>query len=102
MNIPFIILILGLILVIVFFRNFYSAVYFIVMVDILLRIITYLKTEIIRADAFDFLSYIPADVPSILQSLNLGGLTSVVLFIYVLVYIVFEGLLIRNFFERHF
>lgn len=100
MSIPFIIFLLGLILVIVFFKNFYSAVYFVVIVDIFLRIVTYLKVNILRDDAFGFLNFIPADVPSILNSLNLGAFEGIFMALYIIVYIVFEGLIISTFFHR--
>lgn len=102
MSIPFIIFLLGLILVIVFFKNFYAAVYFVVIVDIFLRIVTYLKSTILRDDAFGFFNFIPSDVPSILNSLNLGAFEGIFIALYIVIYIVFEALIISSFFHKKF
>ena len=67
MNIPLLIFIILLILVIVFFKDFYAFVYFVVVSDIFLRLVTYLKLNIIKDSALSFLNSIPADVPAIIK-----------------------------------
>lgn len=89
-------------LVIFFCKNFNACVYFIVMCDIFFRVVTYLKMNILRTDAFKFLSYVPNDIPSIIRSFNIGQFEDVFIAIYVIVYIVFEVILIRNFIEKNF
>lgn len=102
MTVQLMIFILALVAVIIFFKNFNACVYFIVIVDILLRIFTYLKTYILKDDAFDFLAFIPANIPSIIQSFDLGMFNDVVMFLYVVIYIVFEVLIIKIFINKKF
>lgn len=102
MNIPFVIFVLALVLVIVFFKDFHAFVYFIVASDIFLRLVFYLKTNIIKDSALSFLSSIPADVPTIIKSLDWGMFTEILIIIYVICYIIFESFLIRNFIRRKF
>lgn len=102
MNIPLLIFVLALALVIVFFKDFHAFVYFIVAVDIFLRIVTYLKINYIKDSALSFLNMVPADVPTIIKSFDLGMFTEFFIIIYVIAYIIFEGFLIRNFIRRKF
>ena len=102
MTIQLIIFLLALAAVVIFFRNFNACIYFIVIVDIILRIFTYLKTYILRDDAFDFLALIPTNVPAIIQSFDLGMFNDVIMFLYVVVYIIFEILIIRTFVNKKF
>ncbi len=102
MNISLVVFVLALILVVVFFKDFHAFVYFVVMCDIFLRIVTYLKVNIIKATAFGFLSAIPADVPAIINSFDLGVVNEILMLIYIIVYIIFESFLIRSFIKRKF
>ena len=102
MTIPFLIFVVALILVIMFFKDFHAFVYFIVTVDIFLRIVTYLKTNIIKDSALSFLNYIPENVPEIIKSFDLGVFTEILIIVYIINYIIFEGFLIRNFIRRKF
>lgn len=102
MSLPLVIFIIALVLIIVFYKDFHAFVYFIVASDIFLRIVTYLKANIIKDSAFAFLGVIPADVPEIIRSFDLGVVTEFFMFLYIVVYIVFEGLLIRMFIRRKF
>ena len=68
MTIQLLIFVLALVAIIFFFKNFNACVYFIVMVDIFLRIVTYLTAHYFRADAFSFLDSIPESVLAILNS----------------------------------
>lgn len=102
MSIPLVIFIIALVLVIVFFKDFHAFVYFVVGADIFLRLVTYLKTYIIKDSAFSFLNAIPSDVPSIIKSFDLGVVTEILIFVYIVVYIIFEIFLIRNFIKKKF
>lgn len=102
MNISFWIFVLCLILVIVFFKDFHAFVYFVVAADIFLRLVTYFKANIIKDTAFVFLNSIPNDVPTIIRSLDLGMFDEILIFIYVVIYMIFEGFLIRNFIRKKF
>ncbi len=102
MTIQLIIFLAALAAVIFFFKNFNASIYFIVIVDIFLRIITYLKMNYLRNDAFSFLGVVPADIPTILNSFELGVFNEILMVLYVIVYIIFEVLIIRYFVRRKF
>lgn len=102
MQIQFMIFLIALIAVIVFFKNFNACVYFVVMVDIFLRIFTYLKTYILKDGAFDFLGLIPTNVPAIIQSFDMGVFNEIIMILYLIIYIVFEVLIIKTFIRKKF
>lgn len=102
MNIPLVIFIIALVLVIFFYKDFNAFVYFVVGVDVFLRIVSYLKAYVIKDSAFSFLGAIPSNVPEIIRSFDLGTLTEIIMFIYVIIYIIFEIYLIRNFIKKKF
>lgn len=102
MTIPVIVLIIILILIIVFFKDFNAFIYSLVMIDIFLRIVTYLKTYIIKDSAFGFFSFVPESIPAIINSFDLGIFADVVMFLYVVVYMIFLGLLFSKFVNRKF
>ncbi|MBR3898328.1 MAG: hypothetical protein IKJ43_03510 [Bacilli bacterium] len=102
MSIPLVIFIIALVLVVVFYKDVRAFVYFVVMTDIFLRLVTYLKINIIKDTAFSFLNAIPADVPDIIRSFDLGVVTEILIFVYVITYIVFEIFLVRLFVKRKF
>ena len=99
-----IVILMAIIGAIVFFfkRTFSGFVYSIAVVDIFLRIITYLKANILRDDAFSFLGFIPADIPTIIRSFDMGIFVEILIGIYIIMYIVFEILLIKLFINRKF
>lgn len=102
MTVQLIIFLIALAAVIFFFKNFNACVYFVVIVDIFLRIVTYLKLNYLRSDAFSFFDFIPASVPSIINSFELGVFNEVLMMIYLVIYIIFEVLIIRFFVKRKF
>lgn len=102
MTIQLIILVLALAAIIFFFKNFNACVYFIVMADVFFRIVTYLKVNVLRADAFSFLGVIPESVPDIIKSFDLGAANEILIALYVMVYIVFEILLVSLFVNKRF
>lgn len=97
-----IVFIIALIAIIIFFKNFYAFVYFVCATDIFLRIVTYLKTYILRDDAFGFFDFIPANIPAMINGYNLGIFNDILMALYVIVYIVFEVLVISRFFNKKF
>ena len=102
MSIPLVIFIIALVLVVVFYKDVRAFVYFVVMTDIFLRLVTYLKVNIIKDTAFSFLNVVPKDVPDIIRSFDLGVMTEIFIFVYVVTYIIFEVFLIRLFIKRKF
>ena len=102
MTIELLIFIIALAAIIFFFKNFNACVYFIVMVDIFLRIVTYLIQNYLRADAFSFLDSMPSSVLEILNGFSVGLLNEILDIIYIIIYIIFEVLLVRFFIKRKF
>lgn len=102
MSVQLIILVIALVTVIFFFKNFNACVYFIVIVDIFLRLVTYIKINYLRTDAFSFLNVFPADIPTILRSFDLGFFNEILTVIYLIIYIVFEALIISHFVKKKF
>jgi len=102
MTIQLVIFLIALIAVIFFFKNFNACVYFVVIVDIFLRIVAYLKLHYLKSDAFSFFGYVPSDVPAIINSFNMGMFNEILMLVYVIVYIIFEVLMIRFFVKRKF
>lgn len=102
MSIPLVIFIVALILVVIFYKDFHAFVYFVVGVDVFLRLVGYLKANIIKDSAFSFFNAVPSDVPEIIRSFDLGAVTEIFIFVYVIIYIIFEIYLIRNFIKKKF
>ena len=102
MTIELIIFVLALIAIIFFFKSFNACVYFIVAVDIFLRLVTYLKGHYLKDSAFSFLNHLPNNVLDIINSMHVGMLNELLVIIYVIIYIIFEVLLIRFFIRRKF
>lgn len=102
MTIELLVFIIALAAIIFFFKNFNACVYFVVMVDIFLRVVTYLIEHYLRADAFSFLSSLPSSVLEILNGFASGMLNEILVIIYIIIYIIFEVLLIRFFIKRKF
>ncbi len=102
MNVALVIFLIAMILVIVFYKDYRAFIYFVVCVDIFLRLVTYLKTNIIKDTALSFFNAIPADVPAIINSFDLGVVNEIIIFIYVVIYIIFEIFIIRNFVKKKF
>lgn len=102
MQVPFVIFLVALIAVIIFYKKFNAFVYFVVIVDIFLRVFTYLKLYMLKDGTFDFLGVIPSSVPNILEGIDMGVMNEIVIYIYLIVYIVFEVLIIKKFINRKF
>ena len=102
MTIQLLIFILALIAIIFLFKNFNACVYFVFIVDIFLRIVTYLKINYFRDDAFSFFDTIPSNVLAIINSFELGIFNEILIIAYIIIYIVFEVLLIRIFIKKRF
>ncbi len=102
MQVQFIIFLIALIAVIVLYKSFNATVYFVVMIDIFLRIFSYLKAYVLKDGAFDFLGVIPASVPDILNSIDVGMMNDILIFVYIIIYIVFEVLIIKTFIKKKF
>lgn len=88
-------------IVIFVFKRFSHFIYFLAIVDIFLRIIGYLKVllGIPELTAF-FNKYIPASLPAIINTYSSGIFNTILLWMYLIAFIVFESYIIRTFFRK--
>lgn len=99
MDLVILLVLLGL--VIFFFKRFSNVIYFVAITDILLRIISFAKVQLAKGDIYAFMDkYIPNNIPTILGHYSSGLLYTILLWIYVAVFIIFEFYIIRIFFKR--
>ena len=97
----FVIIIL-LVLVVLFFRRFDAFIFAIAIIDIFLRIIAFIQTQVPDPEVASILNrYFPDNIPSIVYPLTNGGIVyTVFMWIYVVFYIIFEYYIIRSFMRR--
>lgn len=87
--------------VIFFFKKFESFIYCLGIVDIFLRIVTFIKVQLLKGEIYAFVNkYIPASIPTILGNYSSGLLYTILLWLYVAGMVIFEFYLIRSFFRR--
>ena len=73
-----------------FFRKFNSSVYFIASLDIFFRILTFLKNNLGIPEISTFIDkYFPKDIPSVIYKYTDGIVSTILIWIYVGLFIVF-------------
>lgn len=88
-------------IVVLIFKKFSSFIYFLAIVDIFLRIMTFIKLQISNYEIYNFLNkYIPTSIPGILNSYSTGILNTILIWLYVIAMIIFESYIIRTFFKK--
>lgn len=95
--------ILAVLLIIVFsvFKKFHSVIYFIVIVDIFLRIATFVKQNITIPEVYTFLNkYIPLSIPNMIDKYLSGILNEILIWAYVGIFIIFEHYIIKTFLKK--
>lgn len=101
MYIDLVVLVVLVALVIIFFKNFSSVVYFIAIFDILLRIFTFIKLNIPLADIAAVINnYIPESIPSLVGKYLTGIPYTIVVWIYALIFMIFEVYIIKTFWKK--
>lgn len=87
--------------VVAFFKRFSSFVYFMAIVDIFLRIVTFIKIQLAIPEFTNFVNrYIPASIPSIIDRYSSGIFNTILIWGYVVIFIIFEFYIIRTFFKK--
>lgn len=95
-----IIFIILLVVVICFFRSLYNTVFFVAIVDIFLRILTFIKNNTF-IEVKRFLSkYFPENIPHIISRYAKGDLYLVLVWIYVILMAIFLYYIIRYFIKK--
>ena len=88
-------------LVIFFFKRFSSFIYFIAIVDIFLRILTFIKNNVNVPELYALINkYIPENVPSIIGRYTNGIIYTVLVWIYVIIFCIFLFYVTRTFFRK--
>ncbi len=98
-----VVIIMAIIGVIVFFfkRTFSGFVYSVGMVDIFLRILAFLKVQLLGGEVYAFVNrWFPESIPAIISKYTNGVLETVLFWIYVGIMIVFEVYIIKAFFNK--
>lgn len=96
-----VILLVLLAIVIFFFKRFSSFVYFIAIVDIFLRILTFVKNNCNVPELYALINkYIPESIPAIIDKYTNGIVCTVILWIYVIIFCIFLFYTTRIFFKK--
>lgn len=99
MDLVILLLLIGL--VIFFFRRFSSLIYLIGIVDIFLRLVTFIKVELTKGELYAIIDkYIPFNIPTLLGNYSDGLLYTILLWLYIAAMIIFEFYLIKGFFKK--
>ena len=87
--------------VIFFFKRFSSFIYFVAIVDIFLRILTFIKLNVNVPELYALINkYIPENVPAIIDRYTNGIVYTVLLWIYVIIFCIFLFYVTRTFFKK--
>jgi len=96
-----IIIILILLIVLFYYRRFGKFVYAFAIIDILLRILTFLKNNISASSFKTFISkYIPASYPALINKYTNGTINDILTWFYVGMFIIFEFYIIKAFIKN--
>ena len=99
MDLVILLILMGI--VIFFFKRFSNFIYFIAITDILLRIITFVKEELTTGEIYAFINkYIPSNIPAIIGNYSSGLLYTILVWLYVIAFIIFEFYVLRTFFRK--
>ena len=90
MDFDVVLLIILIVAGICFFRRLDASVYFIASLDIFFRILTFVKNNLGVEELSKFISkYFPESIPAIIEKYTDGVVTTILLWIYVLMFTVF-------------
>ncbi len=88
-------------LVIFFFKRFFNVINAIAIIDIFLRIVAFLNLEFLTGEIHKWIEInIPENIPAILSNYSSGLFYTILLYLYVLSFIIFEFYIIKTFFKR--
>lgn len=100
MYIDLIVIIVLLILVLVVFRKFSSFVYAMAIIDIFLRILTFIKYNTVKELKDLIARFFPESIPSIIRHYTNGILCDLIIWAYVIVFIIFLGYITSYFIRK--
>lgn len=101
MYIDLIVLIILMVLVIVFYKKFTSFVFFMAIVDILLRILTFIRDNIGLKDVSDLIGkYVPGSIFDIVDKYTKGSINILLKWAFVVIMCFFLYYIIRIFIKK--
>ena len=95
-----IIFIILLVVVICFFRSLYNTVFFVAIVDIFLRILTFIKYNTFQEVKAFLGKYLPENIPNIISKYAKGDLYLILVWIYVILMSIFLYYIVRYFIKK--
>lgn len=98
-----IVLVVLIFIVVFFFRSFNSFVYFLAIIDIFLRMVSFAiaKFGSYLPEIASFLkSYLPSNIPSIIDTYSTGIFNTLLMLGYLIIFILFECYTIQYFFRK--
>ena len=98
-----VIIILLIIALAVFFfkKSFSGIIYMIVIVDIFLRIVNFIKLNLVNGEIASILSrYFPSSIPAVINHYSSGILNTILMWFLVIIYIIFEYYIIGTFMRK--
>ena len=99
MDLVILLILMGLVIFV--FKRFSNFIYFIAIADILLRIVTFVKEQLASGDVYAFMNkYIPANIPAIIGNYSSGLLYTILVWLYVVAFIIFEFYILKTFFKK--
>lgn len=101
MYIDLVVLIVLIILVVMFFKRFSSFVFFMAIVDILLRILTFIKNNIGLDDVSQLIGkYVPTSIPGIINKYADGVVNTILQWAFVILMCIFLSYIIKIFIKK--
>lgn len=96
-----VVLIVLFVLVVMFFKRFSSFVFFVAIVDILLRILTFIKNNIGLPDVSALIGkYVPTSIPGIIDKYCNGLINTILQWAFVILMCIFLGYIIKIFIKK--
>ena len=101
MYIDLIVIVVIIIALIMYFRHFSAFIFSIAIVDILLRILTFIKLNIGQNTISAFINkYFPSSIPGIITKYTNGTIADILVWIYVIIMIIFLYYVIKIWFKK--
>ena len=101
MYIDLVVLIVLILVVIMYFRRFSSFVYFIAIIDIFLRILTFIKNNIGLPDLAAVIDkYIPENILAIIGNYTDGIIYTIISWAYIIIMAIFLGYITKLFIKK--
>ena len=99
MDLVIIVILIGI--VVFFFKQFSSFVYFVAIIDLFFRLLHMIASNLKIAEFINFVNkYIPASIPSVLNNYSTGILNTLLIWGYIILMVIFEFYIIRTFLRK--